>query len=452
MMKRWVLFGVLVLTGGQARADGMAYSSVTSASAGVRATAQRAVLWLRDGVWEVHIQPVFAREIGGAAWVVPFPVRPGVQPSNADFFDQLEVLTGPIFLQTCTDSCGYGIDGGAASGGGEVRSAGASVVVWERGRVGDLDYLILSSASGDSLAAWLSNNDYRVPPEAGPVFETFTREGAYFFAAKIAPDADPAAPLAPVRFTLPGTPDPAYPMRMTGLGVPDEAALSLTLWVVSRKTERWAPSHHRVIDLRQVAGPTDPESYERAVGDVLAANPGALVRLYSYPASEDDRRDGVVCSQYGYGGWSDGGPGGCVALAALGVPFPASWSSEIEEIFSRDAWLSRYQGRIDRAHMGRDVSLQPVADVGVSNNVWEVHTGSCRACPGDEPYHPIDAGSEDEQCTDAGFDPAGSGGRTPCENPGCASAGAGALVLLPGLLLVLAARGRARLRRPASAA
>lgn len=451
-MNRWILASVIFLGSNPARADGMAYSSnITGASAGVQATAQRAVLWLRDGVWEVHIQPVFAREIGGAAWVVPFPVRPGVYQSSADFFDQLEVLTGPVFLQTCTDSCGYGGDGGTGGGGGEVRSAGASVVVWERGRVGDLDYVILSSRSGERLADWLSGNGYRVPEEAGPMFETFAMEGAYFFAARIASDADPAAPLAPVRFTLPGTTDPAYPMRMTRLGVSDGAMLSLTLWVVSPENDRFAPSLHRVIDLRQVAEPTDPKSYEQVVGDVLSADPSALVRLYSFPAHEDDRRDGMVCSQYSYGGWSDGGPGGCVELGSLGVPFPASWSAEIEEIFARHDWLSRYQGRIDGAHMGRDISLQPVADIGVSNNIWEEYTGRCRECPLYEPYDPIDAGPDDSACTDSGS-LTDDERRRACAPEGCASAGAGALVLLPGLLLALAVRGRARLRRSASAA
>ena len=54
---------------GAAWADGMAFY-VTGGSSDVRATAQRALLWLRQGTWELHIQPVFEREAGAAAWVL----------------------------------------------------------------------------------------------------------------------------------------------------------------------------------------------------------------------------------------------------------------------------------------------------------------------------------------------------------------------------------------------
>ena len=75
-----------------ALADGMAFT-VVGANLDVRATEQRAVMWLRGGEWEIHIQPVFPRDAGGAAWVVPFSVQPTVEPGNADFFDQLELIT-----------------------------------------------------------------------------------------------------------------------------------------------------------------------------------------------------------------------------------------------------------------------------------------------------------------------------------------------------------------------
>jgi len=65
----------------------------------VRATEQRAILWLRGEYWELHIQPVFPRDAGAAAWVVPFEVQPTVFESSADFFDQLERLRQVIPAQ-----------------------------------------------------------------------------------------------------------------------------------------------------------------------------------------------------------------------------------------------------------------------------------------------------------------------------------------------------------------
>ena len=54
------IFLAMLLGPAAAMADGMAFT-VTGVSMDVRATEQRAVMWLRDGNWEIHIQPVFPR-------------------------------------------------------------------------------------------------------------------------------------------------------------------------------------------------------------------------------------------------------------------------------------------------------------------------------------------------------------------------------------------------------
>ena len=102
----WIALGI-GLAPSQASADGMVMPEVTGGSSEVIATEQRAVLWQRDGIWEIHIQPVFDRQAGGAAWVVPFPVMPQVLDGNGDLMDQLELLTAPIFVSYCCEPSCY---------------------------------------------------------------------------------------------------------------------------------------------------------------------------------------------------------------------------------------------------------------------------------------------------------------------------------------------------------
>ncbi len=202
---------VMTAVPGDVRGDGMPFPKIGASNLEVRATAQRAVIWLRDGTWEVHIQPVFDREAGGAAWVVPWPVQPTIHESNADLFDHLELLTSPAFIEFCTPQDEGGGACGAAdmgsNGGGETKSSEGSVIIWERGTVGQLDYVVLSAGDGDDLVGWLETNDYVVSAEAADAIVEFETEDQFFFVATLSQDADPALPHTPVRFVLPDQAD-----------------------------------------------------------------------------------------------------------------------------------------------------------------------------------------------------------------------------------------------------
>jgi len=383
-MKRTTLLALVIalpvlLTAlpGNAQADGMPFPEITAASLEVRATAQRAVVWLRDGTWEVHIQPVFDREQAGAAWVVPWPARPTIHPSNADLFDQLELITSPVFLDYCTppDSgggCGA-TDMGGKSNSFDQGTAEGAVTVWEQGTVGQVDYVVLSAGDGDDLVGWLETNDYAVNTDAADAITEFETEDQFFFVATLSADADPALPQVPVRFVLPDLADGYYPLRLTGLAVAPGDALDLTLWVIAPGTYNLGhfPLSH---DYSILGGtPRDRDDFDAAL-DTFFEDKGAdhLALLYSLPTSGDLLEDTRCVGDYA-------GPGyACVSYADVGITPPQVWAPELQEVRTMEGWIQRYQGRMDAAAMAEDLVLVQVTDyIEQKSSFYFYDTGTC---------------------------------------------------------------------------
>ncbi len=349
-----VALGLLACLAPRARADGMTFR-VVGADADVRATAQRAVLWLREGTWELHIQPVFERGAGAAAWVVPFPVRPTVAEGNPDFLDQLEVATSPVFLRLCAEGSSSCLGCGAADlGGGQVLDGDAFVQVWERGQVGGLEYVILSAHSGQDLVGWLDAEGFEVPTEAGAVLGELDVEGSFFFAARLGATLDPAVPLTPVRFVLPGLDPPSYPLRLTAAVVPAGQSLELTLWVISPPGQVWLP------DGRALAQPpgelADRASLDAALDAIFDAHPDGLAVLHFATLTETGAFEGQVCS------WLTS----CLSYAEVGLSLPATWAPEMEALRVPGDHVARYQARLGAAGMLEDLRLRPLA----TNEYW----------------------------------------------------------------------------------
>ncbi|HUU03105.1 MAG TPA: DUF2330 domain-containing protein [Myxococcota bacterium] len=352
MLLRAILSILLLLEAFQAMADGMSFQ-VIGASADVSAGGQRAVLWLRDGNWELHIQPVFDRQAGAAAWVVPFPVRPEVHPGDADFFDELEILTAPVFMKVCETSNGghwscFGCMGSDAGRLGTEQHGEAFVHLWEHGTVGDLDYSIVSAADGESLVAWLQDEGYAAPDGLAAILVDYETEGEFFFAARLSSEADPAKPLAPVRFVLPGMADPAYPLRMTALGVAAGQGLELTLWVIfpgQTGATAYLPANRNVVVID--GNPEDAPAFEAALDKLYESHPDSLVALFGDVLNGRSEQWGTVCSGIA-----------CVSFEELGIKAPAVWSQPVQEIFYNPFWVSRYQARLSATAMASDLIFE----------------------------------------------------------------------------------------------
>jgi hypothetical protein len=353
---------------GHALADGCQFLDASSVSLEVRATAQRAVLWQRGGVWEVHITPIFERSKAKAAWVVPFPVLPTVKESSADFFNQLEILTAPMFIEACVPSGGCEAGGGGDGSGG---SAGRGQVdIWEQGTVGELDYVILTAQHQVYIVNWLKANNYHVTALAETSLKKFEAQGTFFFAAKISETADPAKPVTPVRFILPELREPKYPLVLTGLGVPEGASLELSIWVISPANSYYVPTSHRYGTLEQ--GITTSDEYTAALARFYRTHrPGTLVMLSSGNIANNPRVNRQACVN-----------SKCIPFSMMGISAPQSWCAEIGEIVANKSVLFRYQGRLGPTSLSEDLVFGPLA-VG-STPTWVDNTYLDNTCAPEE--------------------------------------------------------------------
>lgn len=343
-----ILLSIIILFPCAGYSDGMVYTEITSANLEVKATAQRAALWLRNGTWEMHIQPVFPRNAGKAAWVVPFPVMPTIELGSIDFFDELEILTAPIFLQICSTGSSGGCDSAPDS---NTNSGQSAVDIWQRGVIGDLDYVIISADEGSDIVNWLRNEGYEVTVRAELKLRTMEAEGQFFFAAKLVEDADPEKPLAPVRFVLPGM-DPQYPLRTTSLGVLESARLALTLWVIMPySVPLYVPESHPYDVFK--SRPATREEYNQAINVFyLTHTPDTFLLLHHISVPGSPRISKMVCPYYGMGS--------CISFEELGIQAPENWCPEIEEMNQNGYKLSRYQARLSVSAMASDLMLAPL--------------------------------------------------------------------------------------------
>ena len=373
---------IIVTLPSAALADGMAFGA-SGGTAEVQAAAQRAVLWQRDGTWEIHIQPIFQREQGAAAWVVPFPVRPTVLQGNADFFDQLELATAPVFVSFCNNiiCCPGPCDGGTPPA--SMGLVEMFVTTWESGTVGSLDYVVLSAADGDNLVDWLQAEGFEVQAEAITLIDELAAEGSFFFASRLSPDADPEKPIAPVRFILPDMAVPSYPLRMTTLGIRPGERLELTLWIIAPQSQRLVPDNYTYDRPFYGYSLSDINQYERRLTDFFSGRLNSkLALVFARPFADTEVVENRLCP-FRDSGWIDVGRFfeiGCIDITKYGIDLPETWSDELLEIDLNNYWVTRYQGKPVGEALIEDLKFK-IESIDQIDHMFVYYTGDCWECP-----------------------------------------------------------------------
>ena len=366
-----------------ARADGMVVTKTTSSQVLTRAFAQRALLWQREGTWELYLQALFDREQAEAAWIVPFPVRPQIHEADSDLLDQLDLLTAPIFAKSCEEDSDRGGCWGMAASDGKggddlLQAAKATVNVWERGQVGQLDYVILSATDGDHLTDWIQQNGYSLPEGAADKLATLDTEGQYYFVAKLSDQADPTVPMM-VRFVLPGLDRPLYPLRLTALMVAQNEAMDMELFVAT-KNSAYRPNEDH--PMSEVEAAKDATEYQRNLDDFFSTHASNAVLLTYYgtladtsvPPAETQR-----CSQdYWYT---------CTKLSNLGVELPTEWAPEVQELSDQSYTIMRLEGRMDPQAMASDLVLEDATDHPYIATKSAFYVQSAGVCPVEPDEH-----------------------------------------------------------------
>ena len=248
--------------------------------------------------------------------------------------------------------------------------------IWERGTVGQLDYVILSAGDGDDLVTWLTDQDYVVPPGAQTLIAEFDTEGSFFFAARLSESADPEMPISPVRFIMSDMDTPTYPLRMTGLGAPAGKFLDLTVWVIVPTGQQWLPDSHSYGEF--TGNPADREAYDSALDDWFdSRSSDYFVLLYADTIGSADPENYQRCEPDENTYPSPD----CVELGDMGIDLPEQWSGELTEAGGGDYEVYRFQARLDAAAMEEDLELaQPPARKEFS--ITNVYSRSIGQCPG----------------------------------------------------------------------
>jgi len=143
-----------------------------------------------------------------------------------------------------------------AKGGGEPSPA---VEILDRQLAGVFESTTISGKDPSALREWLVQEGYRMPADVEPVIAAYVREGWVFVASKVRRDTSDAvaAAMHPLSFTFP-SPEPVYPLRLTGVGNGD---LEVELFVFGPGTAI-CPGF-RVEDSRPTGGAPDtaPREY-----------------------------------------------------------------------------------------------------------------------------------------------------------------------------------------------
>ncbi len=372
-------------------ADGMAWVE-TEAGGGTGQvgkalpTAQRAVVERTDSSWSLTLEVRYDRPKAGAGWLIPFPHCPTVSAADPQVFRELEIVTAPLFVQGCIQSCNCDdlrdpdcspTIGGGSSGVGD-QSSGAEgsgvlkVDVWQSGTIGALDFVVLSAGDPKAIPDWLEANGYVRPPELEAfVAEHADRYSCYFAARLAAPEGEIDA-FPAVRFDLDPRDPPFYPLQLTRLGLSAGQTLDLTLWVVnSRKgpsggdfpisndipgfvvktPECLLPTGRTNADDKDAKFVTE-ESYRDCLEGFLGDGSGGVALTFNASLSERGevfRGDRVVyCSD----SWDRDS---CLKTDETLSDIPTSFSDAVSGWMSSGAWVSRYEARLPSDRMDEDM-------------------------------------------------------------------------------------------------
>jgi hypothetical protein len=163
--------GSLLLSCGLAAGDGKFFSAADD----VRQPNQKALLWLENGRETLILQVKYEGAAGDFGWVVPVPGRPKIDTAPSELFYELAVVTQPIVLRA-----------GAAMwrGAGPVGAATEGVEVVERVQVGPYDATVLAATDEGSLANWLREHGYQMPPRAEEPLASYVERGWHYVALR----------------------------------------------------------------------------------------------------------------------------------------------------------------------------------------------------------------------------------------------------------------------------
>ncbi len=270
------------------------------------------VVLLREGTKTVlSMQNNYRGPPQNFAMVVPVPVvlqKENVKTLTKNLFDKLDQLAAPRLVEyweqdPCYQPPARAMSMDAFGGVGSAKKALApsmesgvrdyGVSIEAQFTVGEYEIVVLSAKDALGLEAWLTDNQYKIPSGAAPLFRPYIQQGMKFFVAKVdvakVKFENDVATLSPLRFHY-DSEKFELPIRL-GL-INAKAEQDLIVHVLAR--ERYEVANYpnvtipTNIDLVPSAKSEFGPFYASLLDKTVKKNPKAVVTEYAWDASTCD--------------------------------------------------------------------------------------------------------------------------------------------------------------------
>ena len=307
-------------------------------------------------------------ELKEFALVVPTPVvleEDQIHVADPAILDHLDAYTAPRLVEYFDeDPCvRYEYDQMAVSapmaaealgGAARYRKDSFGVTIEAQYTVGEYDILILSADESNGLAAWLTQNGYRLPEGAEAALDSYIKQGAKFFVAKVNLEEQAKTGLKYLRPLQMAFESPKFMLPIRLGTVNSDGKQELFIFTLSRKG-RVETVNYRTVKLPSGAGV--PLFVKNEFGDFYKA---------MFETSVERENERAVFLEYAWDmNWCDP----CAAdplsndeLKTLGVYWLADAGGDFPAPQGSDVFVTRLHVSYDAAHFPEDLMFKETGD------------------------------------------------------------------------------------------
>jgi MYXO-CTERM domain-containing protein len=314
------------------------------------------------------------------AWVLPIKGMADIGVSSDALFGNLEqetqiVINSPFISCPSPPQCNSAGFAAGAGGGGMNEDGGVTVTAQKV--VGPYDTVQLSSSDPAALTNWLTQHNYKVPPDIDPIIAAYVKEGFDFVAIKLVPNMGISS-MKPIRVTTMGA-TPTLPLRMVAAGV--GATTPITLWILSESA--YKPSNFGSFEITDDDLVWDWTSMSSNYADLkskaFAAGKGWLIEAGEpfTPYLLQGNLTSLAMYDPMNSGYADD----------MGMGAPAAAAADLATLFAgidpASTWITRLHAELPRAALATDLAVGAWAtQTPVSRNLTaKKTTGTPPMCP-----------------------------------------------------------------------
>jgi hypothetical protein len=249
MRKIIIVLGLVFLTIGTVSACGGLFCQTTPVSQ----QGERIIFTMNgDGTITAYVQINYTGDAPNFSWVVPVPSVPEIDVAEMASFNELDLLTQPVFIAPPIPACApipmpasVMSDNAGASG-----ETDEEVTVLASGTAGPYAYDVITSPDPDAMFRWLRENDYRLTDDMGPLIRVYNDESMVFLAMKLQPEAG-VQDIQPIVMTYESD-APMIPIRLTAVAA--NPNMNILTWIFADEQAYPANYEHITVEDQDIRG------------------------------------------------------------------------------------------------------------------------------------------------------------------------------------------------------